>query len=286
MPDLALIAQALDFIESNLKEPIGVADMAVAAGYSLYHFSRTFNQATHHTPYDYLMRRRLSEAARVLLQTDERIIDVALDYQFNNPETFSRAFKRMFETQPSQSRREGHMDSRWLMPRLTLAHLEQIAKGPYLRPVLERRDAFQVVGLTTLVKGDRSVLPDLWDLLHQELASCAEPVGTGDCYGFAWYPEGWEGRGYLYMAAVEIQGGDTGNAALVTKAIPAMTCARFIHKGPRRGLPLTLHYIYHTWLPKSGRSPSHPLIVECYGRDFGAADGDESEIGVYVPLEA
>jgi AraC family transcriptional regulator len=286
MPDLALIARALDFIEDNLKEPIGVADMADAVGYSLYHFSRTFNQATHHTPYDYLMRRRLSEAARVLLQTDERIIDVALDYQFNNPETFSRAFKRMFETQPSQSRRDGCLDSRWLMPRLTLAHLEQIAKGPYLRPVLEERDAFQVVGLTTLVKGDRSVIADLWDLLHQELANCAGPGVAGDCYGLAWYPEGWEDRGYLYMAAVEIQGADTGDTALVTKTIPVLTCARFIHKGPRHELPLTLHYVHHTWLPKSGRSPSHPLIIECYGRDFRAADRDDSEIGVYLPIEA
>ena len=71
------------------------------------------------------------------------------------------------------------MDSRWLMPRLTLAHLEQIAKGPYLRPVLEERGAFQVVGLTTLVKRDRSFIADLWDLLHQELANCAKPVVAG-----------------------------------------------------------------------------------------------------------
>jgi AraC family transcriptional regulator len=286
MPDLALIARALDFIEGNLKEPIGVADMADAVGYSLYHFSRTFNQATHHTPYDYLMRRRLSEAARVLLETDERIIDVALDYQFNNPETFSRAFKRMFETQPSQSRREGYIDSRWLMPRLTLAHLEQIAKGPYLRPVLEERDAFRVVGVTTVVKSDRSVIADLWDLLHQELANCAKPGVAGDYYGLAWHPAGWQDRGYLYMAAVEIQGGDTRDTALVTKTIPALTCARFIHKGPRHELPLTLHYIYYTWLPKSGWSPSHPLIIECYGRDVQAAEGDESEIGVYLPTKA
>jgi AraC family transcriptional regulator len=286
MPDLALIARALDFIEGNLKEPIGVADMADAVGYSLYHFSRTFNQATHHTPYDYLMRRRLSEAASVLLETDERIIDVALDYRFNNPETFSRAFKRMFETQPSQSRREGRMDSRWLMPRLTLAHLEQIAKGPYLRPVLEERDAFRVVGVTTLVKSDRSAIPDLWTLLHQELANCAEPVATGDYYGFTWYPVGWEDRGYLYMAAIEIQGGDTRDTALVTKTIPALTCFRFIHKGPRHELPLSLHYIHHTWLPKSGMSPSHPLIIVCYGRDVRTVDSDESEIGVYLPIEA
>lgn len=85
-----LISQAVDFIEDNLKEAIAVADVADAVSYSLYHFCRTFNQATHHTPYDYLMRRRLSLAAQELLQTDKKIIEIALDYQFNSPETFSR----------------------------------------------------------------------------------------------------------------------------------------------------------------------------------------------------
>ena len=84
MPDLALIAQALDFVELNLKEPIAVADMAGAVGYSLYHFCRTFNQATHHTPYDYLMRRRLAESAQTLLQTDEKINGNAL-FVLNDP---------------------------------------------------------------------------------------------------------------------------------------------------------------------------------------------------------
>ena len=93
MSQLTAIGKALDFIEDNLEENIGVADMADAAGYSLYHFCRVFNSIVHHTPYDYLMRRRLSESARALVETDRKIIDVAFEYQFNSPETYSRAFK-------------------------------------------------------------------------------------------------------------------------------------------------------------------------------------------------
>ena len=183
---------------------IGVADMADAVGYSLYHFCRTFNEATHHTPYDYLMRRRLSEAARTLLQADDRIIDVALDHQFSNPETFSRAFRRMFDTQPSQWRKDGCLDRWRLMPRLTLAHLAQIAKGPYLRPVLEERAPFRVVGLMTMVREERSAIAELWMLLGDELAACADLAEAGDCYGVAWHPPGWEQRGFLYMADQQI----------------------------------------------------------------------------------
>ena len=139
MPDLALISEAVDYIESNLREATTVADMADAVSYSLYHFCRTFNRATHHTPYDYLMRRRLSESAQALLQTDHKIIEIGLDYQFNSPETFSRAFKRMFGMQPNQIRKQGSIDPRRLMPRLTPAHLRHINKGPYLKPVPRSR---------------------------------------------------------------------------------------------------------------------------------------------------
>ena len=109
MPQLAPIVQALDYIELHLQRPVGVADMAEAVSYSLYHYCRRFNQATLHTPYDYLMRRRLAEAARDLLQTDRKVIEIALDYQFKSPEVFTRAFKRVHGIGPSQFRKRGEV---------------------------------------------------------------------------------------------------------------------------------------------------------------------------------
>ena len=86
MTELVSIAKAIDYVEESLRQPITVADMAGSASYSVYHFCRMFNQVTHHPPYDYLMRRRLSESASALLRSDRKIIDIALEYQFNNPE--------------------------------------------------------------------------------------------------------------------------------------------------------------------------------------------------------
>jgi len=169
MSQLAAICQAVDFVEAHLKDEIAVADMATAAAYSLYHFCRTFNSVVHHTPYDYLMRRRLSESARDLVETDRRIIDIAFDYRFNSPETYSRAFKRMFGLQPSQWKARGRVDERFLMSRLTLEHLEHINKGDFLRPVLEEKEAFQVTGIMTLVQNNPAIIPQLWEMLAQEL---------------------------------------------------------------------------------------------------------------------
>ena len=83
MSQLDSMYAAVEFIEANLRSPIRVADMAASVSYSLYHFCRTFNAAVRHTPYDYLMRRRLTESARELVESDRKIIDIACDYQFN-----------------------------------------------------------------------------------------------------------------------------------------------------------------------------------------------------------
>jgi AraC family transcriptional regulator len=286
MPDIGLISQSIDFIEDNLRMPIAVADMADAVGYSLYHFCRVFNQATHHTPYDYLMRRRLAEAARELRQTRRRIIDIALDYQFNSPETFSRAFKRVLGMQPSQYSKQGRKAAQRPMPRLTSAHLQHMGRGVSVTPVLEEMAPLQLVGVMAPVGDDLTALSELWHLLGEELAECGEQVRPGDYYGCLWYPQGWSERNALYMAAVKTRGGgpDVGHSALLVKTIPPLRCARFIHRGRTEDLPLTLDYVYHTWLPKSGHSLAHPLLIEQVGPTLANLDSRQSERGILIPI--
>lgn len=281
MADLDAIARALDLVEERLQEPIGVADMAAAAGYSLWHFCRTFGAAAHVTPYDYLMRRRLAEAAGALLRSERRIIDVALDYQFSNPETFSRAFKRVTGQQPSQWRQEGCLDRRHVLPRLTLAHLQHMARGPYLKPHLVTMDAFGLAGLMTPDGADDRAVRQAWSLLAAELAGTA---GRRYC-GLACHGEGPDAP-LFYLAAFEIEAGVGGaeHPALVRKEIPAGRWARFAHKGPWNDLPLTMDYVYHLWLPQSRHSLARPWILEQYGASLPRFDDSDAETNILIPL--
>ena len=283
MSQLDSMYAAVEFIEANLRQPIRMADIAESVAYSLYHFCRTFNATIRHTPYDYLMRRRLTESARQLVETDRKIIEIACDYGFNNPETYSRAFRRMFEMQPSQWRKRGLIEVRRLMPRLSLAYLEHINRGNYLKPVLVEKEAFQVAGLMTLVDEDRAVSEKLWGVLAQELGKMG--IEPEKFTGIAWYPEGGQEGGYFYMAGVEVTSIDNSNSALVVKSIPASKYACFIHKGPSQNLPFTLDYVYHTWLPKSGERLAYPLEIEEFGVDLGVHEHEEAESGIFIPIE-
>lgn len=284
MIDLAPITRAIDLIECNLQAPISVADMAEAVGYSIYYFCRIFNQATHHTPYDYLMRRRLAEAARDLLSNDRLVIDVALDYQFNSPETFTRAFRRVFDRTPTEARAQGWIDGRRLMPRLTPAHVEHIHKGPYLRPVLEQESVLRVAGVMTLVRRDRGAISALWEWFARQ-ARLDEALDTsGGCYGIACYPDNWQAHGYTYMAAVAVDDPAGLGPGWVMMALPAARYARFIHKGRARDIGLTLDYMWHTWLPKSGHRLARPMLIERYARGFADADADGGERAILIPI--
>lgn len=126
MADLERTIQALEFLECNIKENISIAAMAEAACCSLFHFCRIFAATVQHTPYDFLMRRRLTEAALLLESTDRQIIDIALEYRFNAPETFTRAFKKMFRVTPSGWRSGKEKDDSLFIRALSPDYLQYI----------------------------------------------------------------------------------------------------------------------------------------------------------------
>lgn len=107
------IEQSINYIENHLTKPTSVEDAAKVAGYSRHHFSRTFLAVTGLTPISYLRKRRVSEAARELVTTSRRILDIALDYQFGSQEAFTRSFRREFGVNPGFYRRRKQLRHLW-----------------------------------------------------------------------------------------------------------------------------------------------------------------------------
>ncbi|MBN1136169.1 MAG: GyrI-like domain-containing protein [Anaerolineae bacterium] len=154
------------------------------------------------------------------------------------------------------------------MPRLTRSHLERVAGGAYAPPVLEARLAFRMAGLMALIHDDTAPIEALWVLLDRELAAPGAPPRAAECYGLGYYPHGWEQTGDFYLAGVEAAS-DAVPPGLVVKTFPPSSYACFAHAGPWRHLPLTLNYIYHTWLLRSGTRLSTGWVLERYRSGTG-----------------
>ena len=90
-------------------QPVTTTQVAAATGYSRAHLGRLFLEMTGETLAGYIRKRRLSEAARRLVATRVSILDLALDYQFESQEAFTRSFKRHFRLSPGAYRKRGRL---------------------------------------------------------------------------------------------------------------------------------------------------------------------------------
>lgn len=99
------IKKAMNYIENNLKKEIRTEDIADSAGFSKYHFQRVFKRETGLNLYEYIQKRRLAEASSLLLNSNIRILDIAVYLCFESQEAFTRAFKKVYGLPPGQYRK-------------------------------------------------------------------------------------------------------------------------------------------------------------------------------------
>lgn len=101
---IAGIQRAIEYVEEHIMEPIDYEEVAKSAYSSSFHFQRVFSILCGFTLGEYIRSRRLSLAARELLNSDDKIIDIAIKYGYDTPESFSRAFTRFHGVSPSQAK--------------------------------------------------------------------------------------------------------------------------------------------------------------------------------------
>ncbi|EOR27587.1 MULTISPECIES: helix-turn-helix transcriptional regulator [Clostridium] len=104
----ACIKKSIEYIELNLMQKIELKDIADNVFLSKYHFHRVFHSVVGEPVAEYIRRRRLMESANELLNTDDKIVDIAFKYQFSSQEVFSKAFKRLYGISPREFRRNGN----------------------------------------------------------------------------------------------------------------------------------------------------------------------------------
>ena len=101
------IETVIDYIENHLDEKLNLNIIAEAVHYSKYHLHRMFADTTGMTIHDYVQRRQLTEAAKLLVFSNQPIIDIALLCGYESQQAFSAVFKAMYKLPPAQYRENG-----------------------------------------------------------------------------------------------------------------------------------------------------------------------------------
>lgn len=99
------ILMLVNYIENHLQDDLDLDRIAEVSGYSKFHLNRMFAEMTGTTIHQYIKKRRLTEAAKKLVYTDNAIIEIALEAGYESHQAFSLAFKRLYKQAPQVYRR-------------------------------------------------------------------------------------------------------------------------------------------------------------------------------------
>jgi AraC-like DNA-binding protein len=103
-PTARHLLRAKDLADARYFEPLGVSDLARAAGLSRAHFSREFRRAFGDPPHTYLLTRRLERAAALLRNTDRSVTDICLSVGLRSLASFTTSFTRVYGMSPTAYR--------------------------------------------------------------------------------------------------------------------------------------------------------------------------------------
>lgn len=107
MSDNTLTERLVAYVEEHIGEDLSLEQIAEALNYSKYYIARTFAKETGSTIYKYVQGRRLTLAAKKLVETKEPIIEIAYEAHYNSQQAFTQAFHRLYECTPQNYRKNG-----------------------------------------------------------------------------------------------------------------------------------------------------------------------------------
>ncbi|MGC4377523.1 AraC family transcriptional regulator [Fictibacillus sp. Mic-4] len=278
------IQKVIDYIEENLKNKISLEDIAKIAGYSMYHFHRIFQSYVKESVSEYIRRRRLTKAAYDILHTKEKLVDIAIEYQFETHESFTRAFKKMFHVTPGSFRQNNERLLIREKQRITEQKLHYLNGGMAMEPKIVVKDQFTVVGIACSTTLTESKVPALWEEFLLRVGEIKNRISPDLMMGVSEFATNHVHEDFSYMACVPVSSVYDLPAGMVCKTIPKREYVVVTHKGKLNSLGNAFDYIYGSWLPKSGYELVQGDDFEIYDKRFLGADNEESQVDIYIPI--
>ena len=99
--------ESIDFMEQHLTDEPDIGEIAGKAALSPFYYQRIFGALCGMTVGEYIRARRMTLAAQDLAGSDAKVIDVALRYGYDSPDSFAKAFQRFHGITPSQAKEPG-----------------------------------------------------------------------------------------------------------------------------------------------------------------------------------
>lgn len=165
------VEAAIDFIESHLNEKLDLEIVVSGVHYSKYHLHRMFSEMMGMTIHDYVQRRQLTEAAKLLVFSAKPILEIALTCGYESQQAFTTVFKAMYKIPPAEYRERQKFYP--LQLRTFLEHRK--ASKPFTFEDIRLADSSDIPGWMWLVRLVVAGYPVLYENDYlQKLQTCID----------------------------------------------------------------------------------------------------------------
>lgn len=290
---LSAIRTAIDYMENHLSDNISAQDVAGQVYLSPFFLQRGFSLMTNYGIGEYLRNRRLYRAALDLQRTDEKVIDIALRYGYETPESFTKAFSRFHGATPSQVR-----DGAAVNVFLPLTIKISIQGGHQMEYKISPMFPFTVIGFQKVFDNETAYaeIPKFWDEICEKYAfnvyagnAPANPYEQAlmdNCIGeYGVCIDDIGGGQFRYLVAGKYTGGNVPEGMVVYE-IPRSNWAVFDCIGPiPEALQTVNTRIFNEWLPGN---PDYELCGNASVEWYDCVNGEKSDpdyhSAIWVPV--
>lgn len=280
------IQRAIDYIEEHITDELDHSEIARQAMCSPYYFQKIFGILCGITVGEYIRSRRLTLAGNELTDPDTRVIDTALKYGYESPESFTRAFTRFHGITPSELRRTGGKLRAFSRFRVKIIlkggnsmDYKIISKESFT--VLERIEQHTVAG-----EQNKNTIPDFWDRAKKDgtistLLKYASDSSLllGICYGSGHS----DCEHFDYGIAVQCAPDTAAPEGFRINTIPAR---RWVISECTGAMPDAIQLLWHElcteFFPGSNLDPTYEMDIEAYPDGDMTASDYRSQI--WIPI--
>lgn len=291
------VRKAVEYIEEHLKDNISAQDVAEQVFLSQVHFQKGFQIMTGYSVTGYIRNRRLYLAALELRNSDRKVIDAALDYGYETPESFTKAFTRFHGV--TQAAVKHGSDIRTFLP-LTIK--VEVQGGDKMNYKVRNLFGFKVIGFVKAFSFDTAYeeIPKFWDEICAKYAAnvyagnppanAYEKALMENCigeYGVCIDDESMAGKGkFLYLIAGKYAGGEVPEGMMLYE-FPPEEWAVFDCVGAIPDALQSLNTrIFQEWLPGN---PDYEISgnanVEWYDCMNGVNTDPDYHSAIWIPVK-
>ncbi len=278
------LSRVCDYIQQNLNDDFTLEGLSELAHFSKYHFNRIFAAYVGVSVFRFILLMRLKRASYSLaFKKDVKIIDIAFDAKFENPESFSRAFKNAFGCSPSQFRKEPQWphwyDTLKVMTPVVIGETKmdvRIVDFPEIPvAVLEHRGPPELI------------LQSVEKFIEWRKESKLSPVNINATYGVAYDdPMTTKPQDFRYdICGAEKADIPKNRQGVKASVLPGGRCATFRHLGPHTLMDDKIRKLYKEWLPQSGEELRDFPCFFHYINLISFVEEHELITDIYLPLK-